>query len=148
MTQMQEPIRVPWWSDMVMYWLEDQVAIAFHTDIPIHSDLPPAVQKEKIINSLRLDDLNQFLNARGFKLMSFIESDVPRVSGQGKQEISGGETSNMSHRETSDVSQEATGIIPLTSPTGKYLFPSPSDEGTIAVCFFNVGSMPMVHSMQ
>ena len=62
-----EHVRVPWWTDMIMYWLEDQVAIAFH------SNHHPSTDRESIITSLELNKLNQFLQPRGFELMPFTQ---------------------------------------------------------------------------
>src|SRR5260370_39737646 len=66
-------LQVPWWQDMVMYWIEDQVAIAFHSE-----EKPSvAVDNKDIIASLRLDDLNEFLKVLGFELLPFTKEDVP-----------------------------------------------------------------------
>ncbi len=133
MIQTSEPIREPWWSDVVMHWLENQVAIAFHTDTPILSDLPPLQQKEKVISSLRLDDLNQFLTIRGFTLSSFNTTDVPHTSGREE------EPPNVPVTEITSA---------LSSPTGKYLFPAPADSGTIVIGFFNVRSANAPYAMR
>src|SRR5947209_13364598 len=69
-----EHVRVPWWTDMIMYWLEDQVAIAFH------SNHHPSTDRESIITSLELNKLNQFLQPRGFELMPFTHADLPHPS--------------------------------------------------------------------
>jgi len=57
---------------MEMAWLEDKVAITFHTDKPYYGSSP-----EDIIKSLRLDVLNAFLAERGFRLQSSKPPDVP-----------------------------------------------------------------------
>jgi hypothetical protein len=76
MAETREQIRTPWWSDEVMYWLEDQVAIVFESDIPL-SGAPTSPTKGTIISTLNLNNLDQFLKVRGFKLQSFTSKDVP-----------------------------------------------------------------------
>jgi chaperonin cofactor prefoldin len=76
MAEKREQIRTPWWSDEVMYWLEDQVAIAFQSPIPF-TDGPIPPSKDVIIDSLNLENLDQFLQVRGFKLQSYTSKDVP-----------------------------------------------------------------------
>ncbi len=75
MVKAREQIRVPWWGDEVMYWLEDQVAIVFESDVPLVADSSPSA-REAIVSSLNLDNLDPFLNVRGFKLQSFTSKDV------------------------------------------------------------------------
>jgi hypothetical protein len=113
-------MRIPWWSDMIMYWLEDQVAIAFH------SPMPPTANREQIITSLHLDALNQFLQLRGFKLLPFNQDDLP----QPLDEMVG-------LPESDDVN----------APTGKYLFASPGG-GTTVIAFFHIDSHSTFHSIQ
>ena len=73
MQHTQKNMARPWWSKMVVYWLDDQVSITFH------SDLPPTAGKDAIIASLNLDGLNQFLNMRGYNLRPFTQDDIPHV---------------------------------------------------------------------
>ncbi len=61
----------PWWTKMVVFWHENQVALTFHSHLDL-TDSP-----EAIIKSLRLQDLNAFLNMRGFNITSFTLQDVP-----------------------------------------------------------------------
>jgi hypothetical protein len=110
MTNNYMPLKVPWWSDMMMYWLEDQVAIAFH------SSLPPASDRQDIITSLKLGDLNQFLQTRGFKLTPFTQDDLPYLPDE----------------------QLPPDSPDVNSPIGKYLFASPNDLGTIVISFFHI----------
>jgi len=70
-SQAQEQSRSPWWNQSVVYWQANQVAITFH------SPLDRAEGMERVIVSLRLDALNQFLAAHGFQLSSFTLKDVP-----------------------------------------------------------------------
>src|SRR5713101_5230895 len=114
-------VQVPWWNDMLMYWLEDQVSITFH------SEEKPSTDSEKIIASLKLDDLNEFLKVRGFQLHSCTEKDVPHAP-----------------REKVEPCQDGS----LNSLCGKYFFSSPSDQGTIVVGFFTVEPHNMPHPVQ
>ncbi|TMD66747.1 MAG: hypothetical protein E6I91_08590 [Chloroflexi bacterium] len=114
-------VQVPWWRDMLMYWLEDQVAITFH------SEEKPSAGREKIIASLKLDDLNGFLEVRGFTINSCTEKDLPHDPGEKSEPCHNGG---------------------LNSLCGKYLFSSPSDQGTIVVGFFTVEPHEMHHPMQ
>src|SRR6516162_6622268 len=122
MTNNFMPLKVPWWSDMMMYWLEDQVAIAFH------SSLPPASDRQDIITSLRLDDLNQFLQMRGFTLTPFTLDDLPYLPDE-----------RLPHDSPN-----------VNSPIGKYLFTSPNDLGTIVISFFHIdtGTHDVFHPVQ
>lgn len=114
-------VQVPWWSDMLMYWLEDQVAVTFH------SKLKPSVGSEKIITSLKLDDLNEFLEVRGFELHSCTEKDIPHAPGEKVEPYQNGG---------------------LNSQRGKYFFSSSSDKGTIVVGFFTIKQHKMPHPVQ
>ena len=69
--QAQEQSRSPWWNQSVVHWQANQVAITFH------SPLDRAEGMEQVIESLKLNDLNQFLAAHGFRLRSFTLIDVP-----------------------------------------------------------------------
>ena len=121
-----EHVRVPWWTDMIMYWLEDQVAIAFH------SNHHPSTDRESIITSLELNKLNQFLQPRGFELMPFTQDDLPHPSDV-KVPVNRGKDSKKSN---------------INDPIGKYLFSSPSDRGTIVIGFFYVKLHDMFHPIQ
>ena len=114
-------LSVPWWCDMVMYWIEDQIAIAFHSEKEL------SVDSKNIIASLRLDDLNEFLKVRGFELLPFSKKDVPHAP----KEL--------------DEQCEDRG---LNSLYGKYLFSSPTDRGTLVVGFFHVKMHEMHHPIQ
>ncbi len=120
MAQRQGPMRVPWWSDMIMYWLEDQVVIAFH------SLLPPTADRQQIIASLRLNALSQFLQLRGFKLLPFNQNDLPQSLGE-----------EVGLPDSDDVNE----------PTGKYLFASPGG-GTTVIAFFHIDSHQVFHPVQ
>ena len=101
-----EPVRVPWWTDMIMYWLEDQLAIAFH------SNHHPSADRESIITSLELNKLNQFLQPRGFELLPFTQDDLPHPS-----------NARVTVNRSKDVKKPN-----INDPIGKYLFSSPSDQ--------------------
>ncbi len=70
-SQTQQQARSPWWNQTIVHWQANQVAITFH------SPLDRAEGIERVIASLRLDALNQFLAAHGFQLKSFTLKDVP-----------------------------------------------------------------------
>ena len=70
-SQAQEQSRSPWWNQVIVPWQANQVAIT------LHSPLDRAEGIERVIASLRLDELNQFLAAHGFQLRSFTLKDVP-----------------------------------------------------------------------
>jgi hypothetical protein len=71
MLETQDTTTPLWWNRPVVYWLENQVAITFH------SNLAYTENPERIILSLKLEVLNRFLVIDGFQLQSFTSSDVP-----------------------------------------------------------------------
>src|SRR5713226_2268764 len=74
MLKTHEHTETLWWNRTVKYWQENQSAITFH------SPLDPSAGPQRIIESLHLDRLNQFLNTNGFNLKSFRPKDVPGAS--------------------------------------------------------------------
>ncbi len=200
-----------WWNRPVVYWHQNQVAITFH------SSLERSEGVEKVIASLKLDDLNHFLQANGFNLRSFTSRDVPQPEGTSKEEneqleaqlealeaelealerrvyhhgssseylFADGQTyktprqrdieelegkieeleqeiekreragreANPQNGNTSGGQMQNGGTQQgrkannLNSPTGKYLFRSPSGKGTIVVCFLHGQSTGMAPSM-
>ena len=72
----RDQVRVPWWSDEAMYWLEDQVAVVFQSNLSLSQETDLSSTKGTIIASLNLDNLNQFLKVRGLMLQSFSPGDV------------------------------------------------------------------------
>ncbi len=123
-----------------MYWQENQAVITFHSDTRLPSD-PQLADIASIIESLRLDALNLFLNARGLNLKSFTEKDVLRPvnkqigkDGEGTYHQPGSHPSDQKH-------------VHLNSPIGKYLFASPS-QGAIVVCFFHIEPHKIPHPPQ
>jgi polyhydroxyalkanoate synthesis regulator phasin len=76
MVKTHEQIRVPWWGDEVMYWLEDQVAIVFESNIALVAG-STSHSKDAVVSSLSLDNLDLFLRVRGFRLQSFSSRHVP-----------------------------------------------------------------------
>src|ERR1700730_12247666 len=110
-----ENMQVPWWGKMVVYWLENQVAITFY------SDLAPTAKKQDIIASLHLDEFSKFLGMMGYKLSAFQAKDVRHV----KQ-------SDVPTRDKK--SQDGD----LNTPVGKYVFVHPSGQGSLVKCFFHV----------
>src|SRR3989442_7844755 len=121
---------LPPWIKMVMYWLESQVAIVFHSDVPYALVADSPVPTHSLIKSLELPSLNQFLEERGFKLKSFRLKDIPHPPDVETDKTPGAEGEH------------------LTSPTGKYFFPSPFNQGTIVVAFFNIDLAKVPHPTQ
>jgi hypothetical protein len=126
MPRKQEYTDPQWWNYMVIYWHENQAAITFHSDLDLSEG------SQKIIDSLHLEALNQFLNMRGFNLKSFTLDDVPRPLQQQSPPLS---------RKKKEEEP------PINSQTGKYLFPAPSDQGTVVFGFFHVEQSTMAYSM-
>ncbi len=125
---MAEKLDTPWWSEMVMYWLENQVAITFQSVIPLNPERDSA--QREILSSLYLDDLNNFLQGRGFKLKPCNAKNLPHTP------YAGGDVSHV--HVDGDVND----------PCGKYLFASPSGQGTFVVGFFNVERLEVPHPVQ
>ncbi len=158
---------------MNMAWLEDNVAITFHTDTPYYGS-----SSEEIIKSLRLNVLNDFLKERGFRLQSSTSRNVPsttpidpdeEVDAREEEEqplealleelTEGGIEAFRSgmkkleelvlkrYNQKDDTSGKGHGQG-INDIRGKYLFPSPSDKGTVAMCFFNIRLNKMPHPIQ
>jgi len=108
----------------VTFWFKNQVAFTFH------SSLDPSEGKQRIIDSLPLDELNQFLAKQGqVTLRSFDKRDVPHLRpSQGPD----------------DYKHDISG---LKSPVGKYLFPSPVGAGSTVITFFHIEASNMVASV-
>ncbi|HEU5230779.1 MAG TPA: S8/S53 family peptidase [Ktedonobacteraceae bacterium] len=118
--QMNQPaVKAPWWSKMAIYWLDDQVAITFL------SDMPATAAKSEIIASLNLDGLNRFLKMYGYSLSSFQEHDMRHVA----QQDAAAEAALLEEKSTNSD---------LNSPLGKHLFLHPSGQGVLVKCFFHV----------
>jgi hypothetical protein len=101
---------------MGAYWHESQVAITFRSN----EQLAPTTL-ERVIASLHLDTINQFLNTNGFTLTSFGAKDLFHLP------------------------QEATTTSPdqgttMNNPAGKYLFATPDGKGTSVIAFFHVAT--------
>lgn len=111
------------------FWQEDQIAITFHSGIsllPVGDD-PISTQKPIIIDSLRLNSLNEFLNQNGFHLKPFTDQDTLRP------------LQSSSQRSSSNGSKDMTDD--LKTPVGKYLFRPPSGEGTDVISFFHIEAL-------
>lgn len=118
----QESIHTPWWSDIVMYWVENHITITFQSDISL------AQGTDKVLDSLHLDDLQQFLKVRGFALEPFDPQYAPDQS-QSKP------SSPYGHTSSSPDDQPAN----LKNMLGKYLFTSAVGQGTTVVAYFQIG---------
>jgi hypothetical protein len=108
------------------HWHDDQFAVIHYSPLEISEPV------EKIIASLKLEDLHSFIGANGFSLASFTWHDVPRPSSQRNN------VTLEPEQQMSDLSKQN----PLESPTGKYLFPDPSSKGTLVVSFFHIIQSP------
>ena len=156
------------WSELNMSWIEDQVAVIFHSTKPFYGSAP-----EEIIASLHLNNLNQFLNNRGFNLSTVSLEDVPRPvkedRDQAKDERERREEpleavveegiealkrriealERLLQRSSSDVQTEPSEKGgDLNDRRGKYLFPSSSGSGTDVMGFFSIDQVPMSHPIQ
>lgn len=123
---MPEPIHTPPWSDIVMYWPEGHVAVAFQSDVPLSEGA------DKVMSSLRLDDLVQFLKLRGFGLKpldpEYIQPSASSTSGSAPSNPYGGTGGSTDNSGSGDISTKV----------GKYLFASPLYQGTTVICYFQV----------
>ena len=126
-TQKGQVLRSPLWDKQTVYWHKNHIVITFHTPTA-HPSMTNHAQVQESIDSLNLDKLDLFLSRRGFKLSSFQQTDLPHRTAAPSSEPS--EEKKEADRPTLDAS--------LTSRTGKHLFRSPSQQGSVAVCFFNI----------
>lgn len=153
----------PWWTQMLIFWHENQVVTTFH------SDLDYSTGARAIIRSLRLQDLNAFLNMRGYNLTSFTRQDLPNPPQEpsnetpqeevieGIEDVAEGvgdvvkglerelekaiiEPFKGEHGNGKDGHEDDNedGDDDLNSPVGKYLFTSPTGRGTLVNAFFHV----------
>ena len=81
MSVTQEQENSLWWNRPVVFWHENQVALTFHSGIDRSGGV------ENVIASLKLNDLNQFLQTSGFSLKSFTAKDVPHPEDTRREEI-------------------------------------------------------------
>lgn len=102
----------PWWKRMVIHWHSSELMITFHSPLSI-SERP-----ETLISSLHLDELNQFLNLRGYNL---------RVHAQNS-------TTDTPGTSSADWMQSSSNDLGL--PDRKFFFTSSGDQGTFANCVF------------
>ncbi|GAC1427133.1 MAG: hypothetical protein PVS3B3_29090 [Ktedonobacteraceae bacterium] len=143
--------QVPWWNYSVVYWLDDQVALTFHSETSLILE-----GAEKVIDSLRLTALNDFLQLRGLQLQAFkphqtyrpvrkeLQTPAQQESNDNDQEEEEG------RRHEADDSNES--VAPrsnlLNSSTGKYLFPASSGRGTAVVSYFTIETVETAHHWQ
>jgi len=101
-----------------IFWFENQVAFTFR--LPLN----PAEGKQRVIDELPLDQLNNFLSERHkVTLRSFGPNDVPHPNSEGDE-----------HTDSSNQSDD------MRNPRAKYLFPSPDNQGCILIGFFHIDS--------
>jgi hypothetical protein len=110
------------------FWLEDQITFTFSTTRFDSNDKP--LSNREIINSLNLQEFNQYLNANGFNLRPFTTQQTPPPF----------------LREDSDGND-------LNDELGKYLFPPPAPpigkppNLINVVTFFHLEIEPMQNNM-
>ncbi len=124
----QEAIHTPWWSDIVMYWLEDQIAVTFQSDVALSQG------SDAVLQSLRLDDLKQFLKVRGFGLKPFDAQYAVQSS------TSASTPSRPSGYHSTTNGSTDSNQDDLNTLLGKYLFASAVGQGTTVVGYFHVES--------
>ncbi|MDQ2905877.1 MAG: S8 family serine peptidase [Chloroflexota bacterium] len=177
MPESQEQMGVPWWNKMIIYWLPNQVCVSLHSPIslPAETDVQsPARFKntvDSVMQSLKLDTLNEFLTMRGFKLKPLSPQDdlpsttrsAPQIEQSAAHHQSRGwsffetiqtvleETQGSASAEFAVFSREQSmddGGMPanLNSMQGKFLFPSPS-HGTIVTSIFTIEATPSAYAM-
>ncbi len=73
MDKTQQPMRM--FMENVAWWPKNQVAFTFHSPLA-----PTQGNKQAIIDSLHLDDINRFLKGHNVTLKSFGERDISRPS--------------------------------------------------------------------
>lgn len=145
--------QVPWWNFSVVYWLEDQVALTFHSETSLFLE-----GADRVIASLHLTNLDDFLQVRGLQLHAFEPNHTFRrptlkkrddTSHQSANGYSKDEEEDERNRQRADgVNQPDAPRADLNTTTGKYLFPSPSGKGTTVVSYFTVASVPTEHILQ
>src|SRR5215469_3003767 len=100
-TQETEILKWPPWDKPVIYWHENQVAITFHSETTLSIERT-IDERRNIIDALKLDELNNFLRRRGFRIASFQEQDVPRPTTSVDQHDAG-------HRNEDKAGKEGSG---------------------------------------
>jgi hypothetical protein len=114
----------PLWDKQPAYWHRNQIVITYHSPKP-HPAMANDAHVQESIDALKLDELYSFLQRRGIKISSFQQTDMPY-----RTPDKGSEGKGEANRATLDTR--------LTSRVGKHLFRSPSGQGSVVVCFFNV----------
>jgi len=114
----------------VVWWSPNQIALRFFSSLP-----PTPGNKQPILESLRLDDINNHLVQNyHVTLQSFTDKDVTHpVTGEkmGESQLDGG----AGDKEGTQGADHGEQI--LTSSPGKYLFPTP-DGKSVIMTFFNL----------
>ena len=108
-----------WKKSDVYYWLENEVMLVFEVDSSSNTDVYTANQQNAMLFSLM--ELNQFLNMHGFHLSPFA-------------------TDRMSPANVHEVTTE--------EQNAHFMFPSTSEQKTMAIGFFTVTPVPDTPYMQ
>ena len=156
----QQSMGMGMYGPNVVWWVKNQVAFTFQSALP-----PTPENKQPIINSLHLTDLNEFLQRNQLSLQSFGEQDIAhpapevegstspldeslgvlgkglKAAGEGIEKL--GETIEDSGEKIIERGEKVGGNgngadNDLTNPRGKYLFPSPDRSGSTMITFFNI----------
>lgn len=139
---MTEPMTDTHYPSMgwVEWWHQNQVVFTFHSPEPLEAGA------KFIIDSLHLDQLDEFLKEYNYQLKSFTRQDVPRPShhrddddDDDEQEASTASSQDMAAQ--SGEASDKRNTRQLKNRTGKYFFRSPSGEGTSVVACFHVENM-------
>lgn len=111
-------------------WHANQVTVTHHTPLDITAN------EQEILKSLDFATLNEALLARsGYHLESFTWQDIPRPA---LKDPDSADFTRMKDVPVIVMPADETEQAPLESPLGKYLFPHPSDKGTLVVSFFHL----------
>ncbi len=141
------PKQVPWWNYSVVYWLDDQVALTFHSNVSL-----ARFRRMDVISSLRLTDLNDFLNIRGLQLQAFepqhtyrrpVRKDKEQQENNYQMDTEDGGQAEYGGDEPDEAGKEF-----INADIGKYMFPSASGQGTTVISYFTVATIETAHHWQ
>ncbi len=144
------PKQVPWWNYSVVYWLDDQVALTFHSEVSLAQ-----FRRMDVIGSLRLTDLNNFLNIRGLQLQAFEPQHTYRRPVRKEQQDPSQQGNSYQMNAEDGGQEEYDGNEPdgagkefINADIGKYMFPASSGRGTTVVSYFTVAAVETAHHWQ
>ncbi len=139
--------QVPWWNYSVVYWLDDQVTLTFHSEVSL-----ARFRRMDVISSLRLTDLNDFLNIRGLQLRAFEPKHTYRRPERKEQQAPSQQGNNDQMNDEDGRKEEydsnRAGKEFINADIGKYMFPAASGQGTTVVSYFTVAATETAHHWQ